>query len=143
MRTRFAEHRLIYAIAAIVVAILVIWGLIAFDRAEANAEAEAKADQLIAAFELAGLPAPEQDQITGTLGTDGGALCELTDEELAQGQLNQNLANGAAHVGLRPVIVDELVIQGEALIIGIYCPEKLPAFQEYVEDLEFDDVVRE
>lgn len=143
MRNQLAEHRLLYAIAAVALIVLVIWALIAFEGAEVNAEAEAKADQLIAAYQLAGLPVPERDQLTGTLGTDGGALCQLTDEELAQGQLNQNLANGAAQVGVRPVIVDELIIQGEALIIGIYCPEKLPAFEEYVEDLEFEDVVRE
>ena len=143
MRASLAEHRLLYIIAAVVLIVLTIWALLAFEGAETNAEAEAKADQLIAAFELAGLPAPERDQITGTLGTDGGAVCRLTDEDLAQSQLSQHLANGGSHVGLRPVIVDELVIQGEALIIGVYCPEKLPAFQEYVDDLEFEDVVRE
>ena len=40
--------------------------------------------------------------------------------------------------GARPVIADSRVVQGQLLIIKIYCPDKLADFQEYVDDLKTD-----
>ena len=50
--------------------------LILYDAAQDNQEAQAKAEQLMQAFERAGLPVPaDTDQIVATLGDDGGAVC--------------------------------------------------------------------
>ena len=51
------------------------------------------------------------------------------------------MTNGAAGPGMRPVLVSRVVVGGERLIIQIYCPENLAAFDEFVSTLSFADVV--
>ena len=31
---------------------------------------------------------------------------------------------------------------GEALILKIYCPEELPAYQEKIDELKYDDTIK-
>ena len=50
--------------------------------------------------------------------------------------------NGAAGPGMRPVIADNRVVKGELLVIQIYCPDELPSFQEFVNDLNLDNLVK-
>jgi hypothetical protein len=38
------------------------------------------------------------------------------------------------------VIADSRVLQGQLLIIEVYCPDELEDFQEFVDDLKTDDV---
>ena len=45
--------------------------------------------------------------------------------------------------GMRPVNVDRILVGGQLLIIQIYCPEKLPEFQKFVDTLKFSDVVKQ
>jgi hypothetical protein len=42
---------------------------------------------------------------------------------------------------MRPVIADNKVVQGELLIIEVYCPEELDEFQKLVNDLNLNDEV--
>ena len=137
------ERKALYLAGGLIVVILMIWGLIAFPAAVSSERAQDKADELIAQFTEAGLPAPSQEFLVDTLGTDGGQICDDPGGALEKARWDQQLTNGAAHVGARPVIAAERVVQAEKLILTVYCPDKLPDFEEYVGDLEYADVVGE
>ena len=130
----------IYIIVAIVVAILMVVGLIAFNSATSNKEAEQKADQFIAALAAEGARTPTRDQVIHVLGDDGGATCNDPNAALNRGVLLSLLSNGATGPGMRPVIADSRVVRGQLLIIKIYCPDELPDFQEFVDDLKTSNV---
>jgi hypothetical protein len=123
-------------VVAIVFVILLVAMLLLFHAPDRTAAASSKAQELIAAFERAGLTAPSEDQIVGTFGEDGGAVCAADFGDLIKGNLNLLLANGAAQVGQRAIIVDPKVLKGEVLIRAVYCPDRLPAFEEFVAKLK-------
>jgi Tfp pilus assembly protein FimT len=137
------ERSWIYITALVVLGVLVVAGLIAFSSARETRNAEEKADELIAALEDAGARTPDRDQIVRVLGEDGGATCENPNDALSRAVLLSQLSNGATGPGARPVIADSKVFQGQMLIIEIYCPDELDDFQEFVDDLETDDVAGE
>ena len=134
------ERSTVYIVVAVVIGALMVIGLFTYSSAKSTRESEEKADQLIAALEDAGARAPDRDQVVRVLGDDGGAVCENPNEALSRSILLAQLANGAAGPGSRPVIADSRVLQGQLLIIEIYCPDELDEFQEFVDDLETDDV---
>jgi len=130
-----------YLIVALVFAVLAILALLLSRPARATAAAEDKADQLIAALEEAGVDAPSRDQIVQVLGEDGGAICADPNSALKRGLFYSEAANGAGGPGARPVISDRTVVAGEALVIGIYCPDELAEFNEFVKTMAFDNVI--
>lgn len=138
------ERSTLYIVIGIVLVALVVIGLIAYRGNEPTREAEDKADQLIAALQEAGVEnPPSQEQVVGVLGNDGGAACTDPTKALSKSILLSMLYNGAGGPGARPIIADSKVLQGQLLIIEIYCPDNLPAFRAFVEDLKTDDVVNE
>jgi hypothetical protein len=137
------ERNWIYITACIILGALVIAGLIAFSSARETRQAQEKADELIAALQDAGARTPDQDQIVRVLGEDGGATCAHPNEALSRATLLAQLTNGATGPGVRPVIADSRAVQGQLLIIEIYCPEELADFQAFVDDLKTDDVASE
>jgi hypothetical protein len=137
------RRKLIYGVVGFVVGAAVIAGLINLRETQKDEEAQAKADQVIAAFEAEGFQAPEKDLLVNQLGVDGGAVCEDPGAALNEAQHRAQLANGAAQVGLRPVITDEDVVQGGLLILDVYCPDKAQEVRDYLDDLKYDDVVHQ
>ena len=137
------ERSWIYITALVVLGVLVVAGLLAFNSARETRNAEEKADELIAALEDAGARTPDRDQIVRVLGEDGGATCENPNDALSRAILLSQLSNGATGPGARPVVADSRVFQGQKLIIEIYCPDELDDFNEFVDDLETDDVAGE
>ncbi|WP_406027292.1 hypothetical protein OH802_09615 [Nocardioides sp. NBC_00850] len=137
------ERSWIYITALVVLGVLVVAGLIAFNSARETRNAEEKADELIAALEDAGARTPDRDQIVRVLGEDGGATCENPNDALSRAILLSQLSNGATGPGARPVVADSRVFQGQKLIIEIYCPDELDDFNEFVDGLETDDVAGE
>jgi hypothetical protein len=136
------DRWLYWAIGGVVVVLLII-GLITYSAGKNNAEAQAKARQLSQKVVAAGLNPPANlDQLTRSLGTDGGAVCSNPANALGKATLNAELTNGAAFVGLRPVIVAKRVVLGELLVLQTYCPEKVPAFQRKINDLKFKNTIR-
>lgn len=134
----------LYVILGIVVVGLAIWGVIAYRGHKADEEAQQKAAQLQQKFEAAGLPQfADTETIARTFGTDGGAACDTPGEALADGFLKLQLSNGAGGPGQRPVTVARQVVLGEILIIQTYCPDKLGDFQDFVNDLDFDNVIKD
>jgi hypothetical protein len=137
------RRRITYVVLGAIFVVMLVAALAVFRSAKSTAEADEKADQLIAALNEAGLPVPTKDQIVRVLGDDGGAVCADPNSALKRAALYDQLTNGAGGPGLRPVIADRTVVQGELLVIEIYCPEELEEFREFVNDLKFDDVVKE
>jgi hypothetical protein len=131
---------IIYGVVAAVVVILMVVGLFAWHRAKSDRDAEAKADQLIAALDVAGARTPSREQVVRVLGTDGGPVCADPNEFLNRAAMLGQLTNGAGGPGSRPVIADSRAAKGELLVISVYCPEQLPAFQDFVNSLRTEDV---
>jgi hypothetical protein len=137
------SHRTMYLIIAAVLIVLCVIGLILYDAAQDNQDAQAKADQLVAGFEQAGLPVPaDTDQVVAVLGDDGGAVCANPANALGKALLADQITNGASFVGRRPVIFDRRFVVGEALILQIYCPDKLAPYQEKIDEYKYDDTIK-
>jgi hypothetical protein len=127
--------------AAVVIAVVAMFTYAGNRESERAIE---KAQELSSKLDRAGLRVPHQDIIVRSLGDDGGAVCENAQdglEGLTKAILADALANGASHVGRRPIIADRRLVQGQLLILETYCPDELADFREELEDLEFDDVI--
>ena len=138
--------RPLYWIIGGVVVVLCVAGLIAYTGEKETERAEQKAQELTQKLQRAGFRAPAQDIIVRTLGDDGGAVCDVADDNddgLAKAILFDQLTNGASHVGKRPIISDRRVVQGGVLIVETYCPEEIEKIRETIEDLEYDDVIKD
>jgi hypothetical protein len=133
-------NTLLYSIAGATVLLFAGIGLITYTTEHQTQEATAKAQQLQAELAAAGLRSPSTEQLVQTLGADGGAVCLDPDDALRRGILYGQLTNGAGGPGQRPVIADNKVIQGQLLIIKVYCPVYLESFQKVVDDLKLADV---
>jgi hypothetical protein len=75
------------------------------------------------------------------LGTDGGAICDDPGAALSRALQNQQLASGG-NVGSRPIRADRRVVEGEELILQVYCPSELVSYERYVNSKQFFPVVR-
>jgi glutamate:GABA antiporter len=140
------EHRhmgWVYLLGGIVLVVLVVIGFAVFSAAKNDQQAHQKAQQLAQEFDKAGLTVPaSEDQVVRTLGTDGGAICDNPATALGKATLNDQIDNGADFVGRRPVRVDPIVVQGEELVLKVYCPDKLADFQHKIDGLKYDDTVK-
>jgi amino acid transporter len=137
------SHTLMHWLAAAVVFILLVIGLIKFTAEKKDKDAVSKAQALEQKFEQNGLFVPvSQETLVKAFGTDGGAVCENPASALGKATLFAQLANGAAFVGQRPIIVDPRVLKGETLIIETYCPEHLTKYKETIEHLETEGSIR-
>jgi hypothetical protein len=135
------ERTVIYVVSVVLLVAFLVGGLIAFRSARSSQQADQKADQLIAELEAQGARTPSKEQIVRVLGDDGGAVCANPNEALSRATLFGQMSNGAAGPGMRPVIADSKAVQGELLIIQVYCPDQLAEFQKLVDDLNLNDDV--
>ncbi|GAB1645164.1 hypothetical protein [Krasilnikovia sp. MM14-A1259] len=108
-------------------------GLATFRTGKTNQQANAQADQLVAAL---GLPASAEDRVAKVLGDDGGMVCAAPNDPLARSELLASLSNGAGGPGTRPVVADEQAVNGMQQIINIYCPDQAAEFEKFVADLK-------
>jgi hypothetical protein len=132
-------HR--WVIIAVIVVLAVI-GLITYGFHQHDENARAKAQQLTEELQKAGLRAPaSQDTIVNVLGTDGGPICENPGAALRKALVDQQLVNGASFVGQRPVIGEARLVDGAVIVLQVYCPDKVDAFRDAVNDYKLDNVV--
>jgi len=136
------ETRTLYIVTGVIVVVLVVIALLTFHSGKTSQEAEQKANQLIASLTAAGARAPSREQVVRLLGNDGGAVCDDPNGALRKGVLLGQLMNGAAGPGMRPIISDNRVVKGELLVMKIYCPDKVPTFQEFVNSLNLGENVK-
>jgi hypothetical protein len=137
------QRTVVYIALGIIFLLLAGGALLAYSSAKSSAEAEQKADQYIAELAARGLRTPSREQVIRVLGDDGGALCDDPANGLRRGILYGMLTNGAGGPGMRPVIVDNKVVQGQLLAIKVYCPQNLDKFSKVVDKLKYADVVKE
>ena len=132
-----------YFIIGAVLVVLCVIGLILYDAAQDNQEAQAKAAPARAAVRTGRAPRARRHRPARRRARDdGGAVCANPANALGKAILADQITNGASFVGRRPVIFDRRFVVGEALILQIYCPEELPAYQEKVDELKFDDTIK-
>lgn len=137
------RRKVIWAGIGLVVGAALVYSLVVLPDRQKDEEAQAKADQAIAAFEAQGLTPPSKDLLVNLLGIDGGNACENPGSALNEALHRISLSNGAAQVGMRPVTVDSDVVQGGLIILDTYCPDKAQEVRDYLDDLEYDDVVHQ
>ena len=131
-----------YWIIGGVLVVLCVIGLITYGSNQRTEEAQAKAAQLSAAYAKAGLPVPsDQEAVERSLGTDGGNVCANPANALGRATLFDAMTNGGSFVGRRAVIIDRNVLAGQALIMQIYCPDKLQELRDKTKDLKTDDTI--
>ncbi|MGX2995829.1 hypothetical protein JNUCC64_16325 [Streptomyces sp. JNUCC 64] len=141
--TRFAsQHKWIYIGAVLLLAALVVIGIIQYETVRTTNQATKKANQLADLLEADGFRRPDPAAVARALGTDGGIVCEDPDSALKSALWKVNLSNGATGPGQRPVISDRQVVEAEAIVLGVYCPEQLKQIQDRIDDLKTSDTVR-
>ncbi|WP_436533132.1 hypothetical protein [Actinoplanes sp. HUAS TT8] len=129
-------NRWVYVVVGAVFLLLAGVALVSYHGKKETEQANAKADQLQTALSAAGLRVPYKDSIVRVLGDDGGAVCYNPDDALRRGILYGMITNGAAGPGQRPVLADNKLLQGQLLIIKVYCPQYIDAFQDVIADLK-------
>ncbi|WP_049871775.1 hypothetical protein [Catenulispora acidiphila] len=127
-------------IAVFVIAAIV--AMVVFSQHQNDEQARAKAKELQTLMVAAGYPLPDEETVVALLGTSGGAVCKDPTGALSKAQWLDNMSNGAAGPGMRPVIADRKAVAAEALVIKVYCPQHLDAFQDNVDDLKTGTTVR-
>jgi Amino acid permease len=137
------RHRWVSWVIALVVAALAVAGVAAYKQGSDNQAAQAKADRVIALFRVHGLTGPvDRSTLTSVLGDDGGPVCAHPASALSEALKDQQFTNGAATVGSRPIRTSRRFVAGEVLVLRVYCPQKLPAFEKYVNAQRYYHVVR-
>ena len=136
------ETRTTYIVVGALILVLTVVALLTFHSGKSSQQAQQKAAQLTVALAAAGARTPSQDTLVRVFGDDGGSVCDDPNGSLRRGVLTQQLMNGAAGPGMRPVIADRRVVGAQLLIMKVYCPGEVPSFQEYVNSLNLGDTVK-
>jgi len=135
------DNRTLYIVLAMVLAVVLVLAWAGYRSHKVTVESRAKAQQVQAALTAAGLPKfASVDQIARVFGTDGGAVCQNPGSALNKATHRALLSNGAGGPGARPTIADDQIFKGEAIVLGIYCPQELPAFVRDHRDFQLEDV---
>jgi hypothetical protein len=140
-KTTGNPNLILYIVAGVLLLALGTVAVVAFHRNRETDRAQEKAAQLSAELTAAGLPVPETDQIVRVLGDDGGAVCADPSNALRRGILDGELTNGAGGPGQRPVLAAAKVVQGQLLVMKVYCPQYVEQFQQVIDDLKLSDKV--
>jgi amino acid transporter len=139
---RRRRRAVLWAIAALLVVLAVVLVLV-YKPAPNNSLAQAKAHRVEALYAAHGLTVPVDDRtLTSILGDNGGSVCASPTSALTKSMQDLSLANGGATVGIRPIRESRRVVEGEQIILQVYCPKQLPAFTKYVNATRYDAVTR-
>ena len=137
------RHRaVVWGVAAVLVLLAVVLVLV-YKPAPNNHLAQTKAHRVEALYAAHGLTVPVDDKtLISILGTNGGSVCASPTSALTKAMQDVSLANGGATVGIRPIRESRRVVEGEQIILQVYCPKQLPAFSKYVNAKRYDAVTR-
>ena len=137
------RNRLVGWVVALVVVALAVAGEFAYKQGADNQQAQSRADQVTALFARHGLTVPvDHKTLIAVLGDNGGPVCDHPTAALTKALQDAQLGNGAATVGSRPTRASQSVVTGEALVLQVYCPQQLPAYQKYVNARHYYTVIR-
>ena len=124
----------VWVVIGVVVVLLVVM-LASYRYGKANGTAQAKAEQLVAAAQQAGLPTPlSAENVARVLGDDGGTVCSAAGDRAALSRLNLQLGVGGAFY-VRAILQNPDLWRGLHLIVQVYCPQDLPTVEEYLGSL--------
>jgi hypothetical protein len=137
MTVQEKSHTWIYVVIVVVIVALMAVGVAVRRQENDSREAHAKAQELITKLEAAGFQAPEEDTIVELFGTSGGAFAEDPGSGLLQAQLVAQYGN--AGPASRSVIIDKDLLQAGVIILEVYAPQKLAAYQVFVDGLKFGE----
>jgi hypothetical protein len=127
-------------VIVVVLVVLVATGLATYGFAQHSQESLAKAEQLSVELREAGLRAPtDTEAVADVLGTDGGPVCDDPAGSLRKALLDSQLVNGAASVGIRPVIAPKNVVRGTLVVLDVYCPDVADEVRALIDDYQLDD----
>lgn len=127
----------IYVVIIVVIVALMAAGVAVRRHEKDNREAHVKAQELITELEAAGFKAPAEDTIVELFGTSGGTFAENPGSGLLQAQLAMQYGN--AGPASRSVIIDKDLLRAGLIILEVYAPEKLAAYQEFLDGLKFGE----
>jgi Tfp pilus assembly protein FimT len=133
------ERRSLYIGIGVVFAVIAVVALLMFKAGSTTQAAQDKAAQLTTELQAAGARAPSTDVLVRLFGDDGGAVCADPNAALSKATLLTQLSTGASGPGARPVIAGSRAVQGQLAIMKVYCPDELPDFQKFVDDLKLDN----
>ena len=120
------------AIAGLIVILAIVFALV-FKPGKDTHAAQVKVGRLEALFTAHQLAVPVDNKtLIAVLGTNGGPVCATPAGALSKALKDQQFYNGAAGVGARPIRGSAKIVQGEELVLQVYCPQKLSAFEKYV-----------
>ncbi|MFD1815529.1 hypothetical protein [Rhodococcus gannanensis] len=131
-------HLILYLAAFALFVGLTVWGLVAYQHSENDDQAREKAIELAVLFSASDLKSPDIDATARVLGTDGGAACADDGSALRESLFHQQIVNGAAGPGQRPILVARNLLEGERLVLTVYCPDRLPEFDAWVDGLKLE-----
>jgi len=135
------ENRVVYWVAIGLLVVLTVIGLLTFRGARGEAAAADKAEEFVAVLQEAGVERlPSTERVADVLGVDGGAVCDDPGSGLRRSTLHFMLTNGASGPGVRPVITDSRLLQGQIAIVSVYCPEYLEEVQAQIDEYRTADV---
>jgi hypothetical protein len=131
------SHKWIYITIVSVIVALMVAGVAVYRQEEQSKEAKAKAHEFVTKLEAAGLPAPSEESAARLFGRDGGAFIGKPDENLLQAEYAW--WHGTAGTATRPVILDPEFVEAASIFVSVYAPEKMAAFQDWVDGLKTGD----
>src|SRR5262249_34719681 len=137
-----SRNKILVRIVAAVLIALAVLGIVDYKQGRDDRIARARAEQVASLYRAHDLTVPVSQKTAGRApATDGGAICDDPGAALSRALQNQQLASGG-NVGSRPIRADRRVVEGEELILQVYCPGQLPAYERYLESKRFSPVVR-
>lgn len=135
------SHKLLYGLIGVVIGVLIVVGILAYDSGKDNKDARAKAEKLTKLYAENGIADDQDiDQMVSIYGTEGGYACQV-DEATLEATVNDMLAAGSGGVGGRPVLGDSNLVKSTKLMMEVYCPDQLDSVESYLDDLETDDTI--
>ena len=138
-----ARHRTVVLTIALVLIVLAVVGVSTFKQGKNDHLARTRANRVIHLFAVHHLPVPvDHATLVDVLGNNGGPVCANPSGALTKALQDEQLTNGAATVGVRPIRGARLVVAGEELVLQVYCPQKLAAYLDYVNGKAYYPVVR-
>jgi len=130
------SHKWVYITIVVVIVALMVAGVALYRQEKVSKEAQAKAQEFVAALEAEGLPAPTVEEAARMFGTDGGPYVQNLEDELMQAQFAEQL--GTAGPAGRPVILDDDFLKAADAFVRVYAADKadVSEFREWLHTLK-------
>ena len=135
------SHSWVYIVIIVVIAALMVAGAVTFGQEKNSPEARAKAKDLIAKLNAAGLAAPSEAAAVRLFGADGGRAAERADNALLHAQFAWHL--GTSGPASRPVIIDPDFVKAAEIFLSVYAPGQLAGFRDFVKGLKLGSTTKD